>query len=276
MPVERTAVTDDAALGGRLRLLQPRRGHRFGHDAILLAAAVEARPGQRVIELGAGIGAASLALLARVPGLSATLVEIDPNLTDLATHNIARNGFAAMARTVTLDVGATARSFAAAGLAPGTADHVLMNPPFNDPGRQASPERLRRMAHAAGAETLPDWIRAATRLLRPGGRLTLIWRSDGLAGILCALAKGYGAIAVRPVHAGADRPAIRVLVRGIKASRGPLSLMPALVLHAEPERASAAAEAVLREGRALPFSEAVIRSPAPRTKVAIREDEQKR
>ena len=32
-------TTDDAVLGGRLRLLQPKRGHRVGHDAILLAAA---------------------------------------------------------------------------------------------------------------------------------------------------------------------------------------------------------------------------------------------
>ena len=39
-------TTEDAALGGRLILRQPRRGHLFGHDAILLAAAADACPGE--------------------------------------------------------------------------------------------------------------------------------------------------------------------------------------------------------------------------------------
>src|SRR5579872_6937165 len=77
-------LTDDAALGGRLRLLQPRRGHRFGHDAILLAAATPVQAGDRVAELGAGVGAAGLALAVRVPGVRVTLVEIDADLAALA------------------------------------------------------------------------------------------------------------------------------------------------------------------------------------------------
>src|SRR5271155_2633391 len=87
-PLEtRPDLTDDAALGGRLRLLQPRRGHRFGHDAILLAAATPARDGDRVADLGAGVGAAGLALASRVTGARITLIEIDPYLTALAEEN---------------------------------------------------------------------------------------------------------------------------------------------------------------------------------------------
>src|SRR5215208_6092627 len=82
-----TLVTDDAVLGGRLRLRQPRRGHRVGHDAILLAAASRGRRGDHVVDLGAGVGAAGLALARRVPGLSVTLVEIDPGLAALAAEN---------------------------------------------------------------------------------------------------------------------------------------------------------------------------------------------
>src|SRR6478752_1216109 len=89
-PERAEQVTDDAALGGRLRLLQPRRGHRFGHDAILLAAAVPAQAGNHAIELGAGIGAAGLALATRVAGLSLTLVEVDPGLASLASENAKR------------------------------------------------------------------------------------------------------------------------------------------------------------------------------------------
>jgi tRNA1(Val) A37 N6-methylase TrmN6 len=103
MPAE--DFTDDAVLGGRLVLRQPRKGHRVGHDAILLAAATDARDGHAV-ELGAGVGAAGLALAQRVAGLSVTLVELDPSLAVLAEHNAARNGLADRLRVAVLDVAA--------------------------------------------------------------------------------------------------------------------------------------------------------------------------
>jgi tRNA1(Val) A37 N6-methylase TrmN6 len=254
------AITEDAVLGGRLRLKQPRRGHRFGHDAVLLAAAVTARPGERAVELGSGVGAASLALLARLPGIDVTLVEIDPALVALAEQNIAANGFAGRARAVVADVAAPARRLAALGLAPDTVDHVLMNPPFNV-GKPASPDAARRRAHEAGTETLAVWVRTATRLLRGGGTLTLIARAEQLAEILTALARGYGAIAIRPVLPQAEQPAIRVLVRAVKGSRAPLSLWPPLSLNDASGRPTPEAEAILREGRALSFGAAVT-SPA--------------
>ncbi len=134
--------TDDAVLDGRLRLRQPARGHRFGHDAILLAAACPARAGEQVVDLGAGVGAAGLALAARVDGTLVTLVEIDPQLAALAAENAERNQLAERVSAVVLDVAAPARAFAAAGLRPESIARVLMNPPFNDPARQrASPDR---------------------------------------------------------------------------------------------------------------------------------------
>jgi len=138
-------LTDDAVLGGRLRLWQPRRGHRFGHDAILLAAATPAR--DRAVDLGAGVGAAGLALAARVPGLRVTLVDISANLAALAALNAARNQLAGRVDAVALDVAASAADYAVAGLPPASCDAVLMNPPFNDPARhKPSPDRQRRAA----------------------------------------------------------------------------------------------------------------------------------
>ena len=171
-------LTEDAVLGGALRLRQPRRGHRVGHDAVLLAAACPARPGERVVDLGAGVGAAGLALAVRVPDIAVTLVEIEPALAALAAENAELNGLAARVNSVTLDAHAPARAFAAAGLGPESVDRVLMNPPFNDPARQkTSPDRRRRLAHAAPRESLTAWIRTAARLLRPGGTLTVIFRA---------------------------------------------------------------------------------------------------
>jgi tRNA1(Val) A37 N6-methylase TrmN6 len=249
-------LTEDTVLGGRLRLRQPRHGHRVGHDAILLAAACPARAGERAVDLGAGVGAAGLALAVRVEGTKVTLVEVDADLAALATENAQLNGLAERVDAVVLDVAASAPAFAAAGLGPQSVARVLMNPPFNDPARQrASPDRRRRLAHAAPGGTLPAWIKTAARLLRPRGTLTIIWRADGLADVLRALDSAFGAATVLPVHSRPGDAAIRILVRAAKASRAPLTLLPGLVLNDRAGRPTAQAESVLRGGAVLPLSE---------------------
>lgn len=253
MAVEGGATSEDAVIGGRLILRQPLSGHRVGHDAILLAAATSAHAGDHAVDLGAGVGAAGLALARRVAGLSATLVEIDPALAALARDNAERNGFADHVRVVCLDVGAPARAFAAAGLEAGAADCVLMNPPFNTQ-THPSPEASRRLAYAAAHGVLRLWVHTALRLLRPSGALTLIWRADGVAEVLAALAPGFGAVSLLPIYGKPGSPAIRILARAVKGSRAPLTLLAGLLLadaHGEP---TAEAEAVLRGGGALPLA----------------------
>ena len=146
-------LTEDAFLGGQLRLKQLKSGHRAGHDAVLLAAATAARPGDRVADLGAGAGVAGLAVARRVAGIDLVLVEIDAALAGLARANADAN--AIHADVIVLDVEADAAAFAAAGLAPDSVDAVLMNPPFNDPARhRVSPDTARGIAHMATATTL--------------------------------------------------------------------------------------------------------------------------
>lgn len=227
-----TDLTEDAFLGGQLRLKQKRSGHRAGHDAILLAAATQAREGDRVVDLGAGVGTAGLALARRVAGIDLRLVEIDPDLAGLARANAAAN--AIVADVIVLDVTADAQAFAAHGLMPDSADCVLMNPPFNDAGRhRGSPDQTRHTAHVATDETLHAWVHAARRILRSNGVLTLIWRADGIAEVLAALSRGFGSLSILPVHGEAGRPAIRVLVRAVKGGRAPTRLLPGLMLNDE-------------------------------------------
>jgi tRNA1(Val) A37 N6-methylase TrmN6 len=246
------SFTEDAILGGALTLRQPKRGHRVGHDTILLAAATPARAGEHAVELGAGVGAAGLALARRVAGLRVTLVEIDGELAALAAHNVESNHLSDRVRAVTLDVAAPARAFAVTGLVPGAAQRVLMNPPFNDPARQnVSPDARRRVAHVAPRETLAQWVRRANSLLAPSGTLTLIWRADSLGDVLAALGRGFGGVTVLPVHPKPDAPAIRLLVGATKGSRAPLTLLPGLMLNDANGRPTADAEAVLRGGTAL-------------------------
>ena len=224
--------TEDAFLGGQLRLRQAKSGHRAGHDAMLLAAATPARSGDRVVELGAGVGAAGLAVAKRVAGIELVLVEIDQVLAGLARGNAAANAIAA--DVIALDVTSAADVFAAAGLPPDSADVVLMNPPFNDPARhRASPDKARETAHVSTAATLEKWIHAARRILKSGGALILIWRADGLVEVLSALGRGFGSLEILPVHGEAKTPAIRVLIRAIKGGKAPVQMHAALMLNDE-------------------------------------------
>jgi tRNA1(Val) A37 N6-methylase TrmN6 len=247
-------TSEDAVLGGRLVVRQPLRGHRVGHDAILLAAATAARPGDHAVDLGAGVGAAGLALAKRIAGVTVTLVDIDPALAALAEENAARNGMDNRVRAICLDVGAPIEAFAAAGLTVGSTDCVLMNPPFNVL-QNPSPEPQRRAAHAATASTLREWVHAASRLLRPSGMLTLVWRADGLTEVLAGLAVDFGGVTVLPIYPKPGAPAIRILARAIKASRAPLALLPSLVLADAAGKPTMEAEAVLRGGAGLALTD---------------------
>jgi tRNA1(Val) A37 N6-methylase TrmN6 len=246
-------ITEDAFLGGQLRLRQPRSGHRAGHDAMLLAAATAAKAGDRVVEFGAGVGAAGLALARRVGGIDLVLAEIDPDLAALARENAALNAIAA--DVVVLDVTSSAEVFADAGLEPDTADAVLMNPPFNDAARhRTSPDRARASAHVADGATLENWVHAARRILKSGGALTLIWRADGIAEALAALSKGFGSLAILPVHADAGRPAIRVLIRGVKGGKAPARVLGGLMLNEESGLPNKEVAEMLSGRRVLPLA----------------------
>jgi tRNA1(Val) A37 N6-methylase TrmN6 len=221
----------DAFLGGLLRLHQPPRGaHRAGTDAVLLARLLVPGVDERVFDIGAGTGAVGLACAALVPGLRPTLVERDPALAERARANAHLNGIDAS--VIEADILAPTAERRAAGLVPDSCDVVLTNPPFFAAARhRASPNAGRAAAHTFAAGSLDAWIRACTAILRPGGRIGLIHRADSLMTCLDALRGRYGGLEIRPVHARAEAPAIRVLIRALKGSRAAPSLLPALVLH---------------------------------------------
>lgn len=236
---------DTALLNGRVRLWQPADGYRAGMDAALLAAAVPARPGQRVFEAGCGAGAVMLSLHARHPGISVTGLERDAAMAELARVNAARNG--ADAQVIT---GEVAAGFRALGLE--RFDWAMSNPPFfDDPGALRAPAPGKRGAWMAddGLQAWTDLLLAATR---DGGGIAMIHRADRLADILALLGAKAGSFTVTGVHPYADQPAKRVIVRAIRGGKAPLKLTPPLILH---DRTGAKhtpmAEAVLRGEAAL-------------------------
>ena len=239
-------LTDDAFLGGRVRLWQPVHGFRSGLDAVMLAAAVAAKARNHVCDLGVGTGAAALCLAARVAGLTITGVEIDPNAAELARANAARNGHENF-EVMLLDVLRRPRQVPRQSF-----DHVFTNPPFHDIARGTrAPHAAKARATSADAKALIDWLRFACAIAKPAGWVTAILPPDQLGSALAALTpNGLGA-EIFPLWPKAGEGAKRLIVRARMNARAPLRLLSGLILHGTDGRPTPEAEAVLRHGKSL-------------------------
>ncbi len=244
-------LTCDAFLDGRVLVSQPQTGFRSGLDAVFLAAACPAKAGDHVLEAGCGAGAASLCLLARVPGAKATGVEIDPDLAALARENAAANGAAEHFASIAADVTAPWAELETLGLLRDAYDHVIANPPFYLHGRSRPASERRSRARAMPEGNLDAWLRFLAGAARPSGTCTVIHTAEALPQLLAALEGRFGGLRITPLYPKTDAPAIRVILCGTKGSRAPVAIMPGMVLHEKDGTPTAAARAILREGCAL-------------------------
>jgi len=243
-------LTHDAFLGGKLRLWQPRAGYRAGVDPVLLAACVPAVPGQTVLELGCGAGAAALCLAARVPGLALTGIEMQPEYSDLARQNAVENG--AALEVITTDLTALPM-----GVRQTSYDHVIANPPYYREGAHTLALNVgRRMA--LGEQTpLGDWVEVAAKRLAPKGYLHLIQRVDRLPELLVACSGRLGSLEVLPLAARPGRSPDLVVLRARKNGRAAFILHAPVILHkgaehmADGDSYTVEIVQILREGAAL-------------------------
>ncbi|MBL4873839.1 MAG: methyltransferase domain-containing protein [Rhodobacteraceae bacterium] len=218
-------LTQDDFLGGAIKIWQPKNGYRAATDPVFLAAAVVAKSGQSVLEIGCGAGTALACLCKRVPGLDAHGLEIQADYADLARRNAADNGFKyAVHDGDLLDLPEPIRATAF--------DHVFINPPFYDALASSAPsDSGRDTAHRIGEARLEDWIIVGLRRLKPRGYFTIIHRAERLADILGALNGKTGDIRILPLTSREGRMAGRVIVRARKGVGGALELLAPLILH---------------------------------------------
>jgi tRNA1(Val) A37 N6-methylase TrmN6 len=231
--------TIDAFHRGAFHLVQPvGRGHRAGMDAMLLASlVVDDRP-VRIADLGAGAGAAGLAVAARLPNASVVLVERSPDMAQFARKSLAlpeNEALTKKAEVLEADVTLTGRARVAAGLLDDTFQHVIMNPPFNDPGDRKTPDALKAEAHAMTENLFESWIRTAGAIAMPGGQLSLIARPQSIAEIISACGRRFGGLEITAIHPREGENATRILVTGIKGSRARLQLRAPLLMHDRPD-----------------------------------------
>jgi len=217
-------LTKDAFLGGLLQVWQPAQGYRAGVDPVFLAAAVEAKPGQSVLELGCGVGVASLCLQRRVGGLRLAGLEVQADYADLARRNAAENG-------LDFDVVEGDLRAMPERLRRQSFDHVIANPPYFQRSAGTVAVDAGRETARGEAARLADWVDAATRRLRPKGWLTLIQRADRLPDLLEACDGRLGDLRLLPLVPRMDRAAELVILRARKGARGAFRLLPAVTLH---------------------------------------------
>jgi tRNA1(Val) A37 N6-methylase TrmN6 len=238
-------TTDDRLLDGRVIVRQPVSGYRTAIDPVLLAAAVRAKAGQKVLDAGCGTGAAMFCLAVRVPGLALTGLEIQQHHAVLAGEGIALNKL----NETFIAVGDITRP---PPDMPNAFDIVLTNPPYGDAGTPP-PDESRAVAHMEGSVDLAAWVKGCLTCLKPKGRLVMIHRADRLSDILAALHKGAGDIRILPILPKAGQSARRVIVDAGKGRQSPDTLMPGFVLHEDSGAYTPAADEILRYGRGFNF-----------------------
>ena len=239
-------LTHDAFLGGKLRLLQPKNGYRAGVDPVFLAATVNAKEGEAVLDLGCGVGAAALCLGARIPSLKLTGVERQLEYAVLAR----KNGL----ETVCADLENLPDEIRQKQF-----HHVLANPPYYDRAASVVARNTGREG-ALGEDTpLSAWMKAAAKRLKPRGHVHVIHRAERLIDLLSALPKVLGSVQVLPLVPRVGRKAELVILRAKKDGRASFELLSPCILHLgdrhERDGDSYLPEikAVLRDGAALKF-----------------------
>ncbi|WP_458789696.1 tRNA1(Val) (adenine(37)-N6)-methyltransferase [Yoonia sp. MH D7] len=211
-------ITSDLFLGGKVTAKQPAKGYRAGVDAVLLAASVPAKTGESVLELGCGVGVASLCLAARVSELRITGVEVQQGYADLAREN-GVNVVCADLRALPADLRNTQFT------------HVMMNPPYFERDKGSSAPDAGRDIAMGGDTPLADWIDVAAKRLAPKGYFTMILRMARLPEVLSALHGRLGSVVLQPISARMDTAPHLFLLQARHSGKAPFRMRPNLIMH---------------------------------------------
>ena len=228
---------------GNVTVYQPVQGYRFALDSVVLAAFTPAKDHQTVLELGIGVGAASLALAFQHPNITIHGIEIQTDIIPITQKNIDANGWTNRFKLFSGNL--TNR------LVEGHYyDHVMMNPPFFEGHTYTdSPYAHKTLSHGESDGLLKDWIHEAHRALKSRGYITIVHTARRLDEILSLLTEKFGGIEVFPLWPKLGTPAKRVLVRARKSVNSPMKLHAGLVLHQEDGTFTPESSQIIHQGQ---------------------------
>ena len=240
-------IRDDETLeslfGGRLKILQKKKGYRYTIDSVLLAHFVEPKKKDRILELGAGSGVISLLLAFRHPGVHVTGLELQADLADMAGRSVSINGLEERVKMIRGDARKVAEF-----LETRSHDVAVFNPPYRKMGSgQVNPAMEKALARHEIAGSIADFLKAASHALEPGGRVCMIYPSSRMVEAIHRMRAGkMEPKRLRMVH---SRPGSRgdfVLVEGVKGGGEELAVLPPLFIYKKGEGYSEELEALFR------------------------------
>lgn len=221
---------DDLCRNG-LRIIQNEKLFRFGMDAVLLSGFARVKEDGLALDLGTGTGIIPLLLSAKTPGRHFTGIEISALSADMASRSVALNNLNDRITIVRGDIREADALFA-----PASFDTVTSNPPY----LQGSHGLLNPDIEKAAARheifcTLEDVIRAAAKLLVPGGHFYMVHRPFRLAEIICTLSRyGLEPKRMRLVYPRLDREPNMVLIEAVRGGRPRMTVERPLIVYDSP------------------------------------------
>ncbi len=230
-------TTTDAFHRDAFHVIQPKTsGHRSGLDALFLAAAVPQNASGILADLGAGAGVAGLAALCLNAGLDLLAIEKNTHMAELARETLTlpkNKNLNTRSKVIEADITANAAARAKAGLEVESVAHAIMNPPYNPITLRPPKDPMKAEAFMIGEGGIDAWFRTAASIIRPGGTLSLIYRTEQLGDILACMQGRFGGLEILPLHSRRDEASKRLIIRGTRGSRAPLALLPGFVIHRE-------------------------------------------
>ncbi|MEM9330076.1 MAG: methyltransferase [Pseudomonadota bacterium] len=246
---ESEGASVDAFHNGDFKVLQPTSsGHRSGLDALLLAASVPADASGILADFGAGAGVAGFAALNLNKELDLISVELNQEMAGLASRSLQLEGNETLktrAKIIKADITANGTERLKSGLEPDSVSHGIMNPPYNKSRYRPPADMMKAEAYMLGEGGIDAWFRTAAAMIKPGGTLTMIYRTEDLGDILACAQGRFGGLEILPVHSHKDEAAKRLIVRGTRGSRAPMMIVPGFVVHQDNGSFTTEAQTVL-------------------------------
>lgn len=221
---------DDLQRNG-YRIIQNGKLFCFGMDAVLLSGFARVREGERVLDLGTGTGIIPILLAAKTPGEHFTGLEISAVSADMARRSVLLNDLEQRIEIVQGDIKEAGELFT-----PASFDTVTSNPPYMI-GQHGlvNPDIEKAAARHEILCTLEDVIRAAAKLVRPGGRFYMVHRPFRLAEIICTLS----AYRLEPkrmqlVYPYVDKEPNMVLIEAVRGGKPRMTVEKPLIVYERP------------------------------------------